>query len=511
MLSQHSTVNNQQLSFLRNQVFFELSQFFSLAQLEGVKNCATKLKEVLPIQSHLQQNKVLVAYGGGKDSSYMLTFVRMVQLFLFKKNGETFQIRVATNRHGGMPNSVMENIHRVYCALQLYDDPDVELLLIDGNKVSSFDPRLPLPHTVIEQNRQDILMTGHRTQAASRPTFCNACNISMVNSFGVASCYQGGVDVIITGDSRKEQRAYMLWVNRLAQKLNPNLLPHGHGFRNFLKTLDIISQSYFSEIYGEKANDQIEAHKIVADELALEPLFFSIYNYTEYAVGDHWELLTKYLGFEFDELAFSFSESDCANPALMAHLRGLKCQHVYGRTYVEGIEEYVKFAICLMRQKHFPDFLIDQISQRYSNEEAIKLMRQKINAFALESFGITEEQLICMVYAPFSEKGRNLETYLIREQPHLLPDINKIHKLLERKTESEISQQANDIASALHDITGLNLAQLITCYDSPMLGSNHNGKSDIVNLILDRDPHKGIIETRHSPNGSIVYEMISGR
>jgi hypothetical protein len=29
--------------------------------------------------------------------------------------------------------------------------------------------------------------------------------------------------------------------------------------------------------------------------------------------------------------AFSFTESDCANPTLMAHLRGLKCERLYGR------------------------------------------------------------------------------------------------------------------------------------------------------------------------------------
>jgi hypothetical protein len=512
-MSFHSSiVDNNSLLSLRNKLFSELSHFFSSAKLEGVKNCAIKLQEVLPIQSPLEQNKVLVAYGGGKDSSYMLTFVRLVQLILFKWNGETFQIRVVTNRHAGMPTSVIENIHRVYSALQLYDDPDVELLLIDGNKISLFNRSFPLPYNIVSQNRQDILMTGHRTQASSRPTFCNACNISMVNSFGIASCYDGGVDVIITGDSRKEQRAYMVWVNRLVQKISPDLSPSGHGFRDFLKNLDIVSQSYFREIYGDKANHEIEEHKIINDDITLDPLFFSIYNYTEYSAGNHWELLTKYLGFEFDELAFSFSESDCANPALMAHLRGLKCEHVYGRSYAEGIEEYVKFAISLMHQKQFPDFLIDQIIQRYSTAESITLMRKKINNFAFEAFGITEEQLICMVYAPFSEKGKNLETYLLKEQPKLLPDLDNIHQVLDGSEEEKTSQQSSDIANNLYHLSGLTLEQLRICYGSPLLGLNDkNAKLELVNLILERDPHKGIIETRHSPDGPTVYEMISGR
>jgi len=52
----------------------------------------------------------MVAYGGGKDSSYTLAFVRAMQLILFRVHGSTFQLRVATNRHAGMPRAVLENV-----------------------------------------------------------------------------------------------------------------------------------------------------------------------------------------------------------------------------------------------------------------------------------------------------------------------------------------------------------------------------------------------------------------
>jgi hypothetical protein len=172
-------------------------------QLEGATRCAVRLYAELRDREHLERNTVLIAYGGGKDSSYMLAFVRLVQLIIHRIYGRTFRMRVATNRHAGMPRAVMENIDRVYRALGLFGDPDCELLVIDGDRVSVFDVDLPQSPDVVRRNRTDILMTGHRTGGDARPTFCNACNLSMVNSFGLAAGYDGGVDLIVTGDSRR--------------------------------------------------------------------------------------------------------------------------------------------------------------------------------------------------------------------------------------------------------------------------------------------------------------------
>src|SRR5215471_8538504 len=189
------------------------------ANMEAALRCSVRLKDALPNPGPLDRNLVLVAYGGGKDSSYTLAFVRAMQLILFREYGTTFRLRVATNRHAGMPRAVLENVEREYQALRLTGDPDCELLLIDGNEVTPFDVDAPQRPEVIRRNRVDILMTGHRTFADGRPTFCNACNLSVFNSFGLAAAYAGGADLIITGDSKEEQREYTVWVSRLSRRL----------------------------------------------------------------------------------------------------------------------------------------------------------------------------------------------------------------------------------------------------------------------------------------------------
>jgi hypothetical protein len=478
--------------------------------------CAVRLHDALPDQVRLDRNVVLVAYGGGKDSSYLLAFVRAVQLILRQVHGSTFRLRVATNRHAGMPRAVLMNIDRAYRALRLYQDPACELLLLDGSRVRPFDLNAPQPAWLVARNRLDMLMAGHRTAGDGRPTFCNACNLSMVNSFGLAAGYRGGVDVIVTGDSRAEQRAYLLWVRRLARGLGrgPHRTaaadrtagtgqPARGGFGDVLDAADRIAGAYFGELYGGD-RDRL-AERRVCRQVPGRLRFFSIYDDTHYCSADHWELLTDFLGFEFDDIAFSFTESDCGNPALMAHLRGLKCERVYGRTYQEGLAEYTAFGLELMARKEFPVHLVEVIRRRYTGSGAAERMRAVAGAYAREAFGLTEEQLVCMVHAPFVGKGERLAGYLAAERPDLAGRVTELHELL-----GSAGAPRGPLTAELEAATGLRLDDLRTLYRSS--GPAAPGEQpDIFGRILAGDPHKAVIATRHAPGGPLVSETLSGR
>jgi hypothetical protein len=481
-------------------------------QLEGATRCAVRLYAELRDREHLERNTVLIAYGGGKDSSYMLAFVRLVQLIIHRIYGRTFRMRVATNRHAGMPRAVMENIDRVYRALGLFGDPDCELLVIDGDRVSVFDVDLPQSPDVVRRNRTDILMTGHRTGGDARPTFCNACNLSMVNSFGLAAGYDGGVDLIVTGDSRREQRDYYLWITRLARRFG--LQPPTElraGFPGFLRSLNLISQAYFTDIHGSDAAQTVAEHS-VTDDVPAALQFFSIYDDTGYASGDHWELLTGTLGFVFDDLAFSFTESDCGNPGLMAHLRALKTEHSFGRPYAEGLDEYVEFAISLMHQKEFPPQLVEIVRERYEGTAAARRMRDAMDAYAEDAYGLTEEHLVAMVHAPFTEKAANLETYLRAEQPDLVDSAARIRTLLAEHLDDPADQELTELTHRLERLSGLTLAQLRVLYASSLRApSAVPNDGELIDAILEGDPHKKIIYTRHDADGELVPELLSGR
>jgi hypothetical protein len=504
-------VDHTQQQQKRMEVLQRMMCYMDERMISAAHTSADRLLTILP-HYPLGNNSVLVAFGGGKDSSYMVSFVRFIQLLIFQKHQETFHLRIATNRHAGMPASVMENIDRVYLNLGLYGDSSVELLLIDDREVSPFEVDHPLPRTVIERNRLDILMTGHRCGGEARPTFCNACNLSMVNSFAVAASYGDGIDIMVTGDSRRELLTYLAWLRRVAGRFGISQQRRGSDFHAFLQIVDDISQFYFSDIYGAEATTEIEGRRMPSQSIARETRLFSIYHDTDYEVANHWELLTNFLAFRFDEIAFSFTESDCSNPALMAHLRGLKAEKVYGRSYEEGICEYLQFALQLMRHKDFPDELIALMEQRYQTPEAIQAMRAKLDGYTQAILDLTEEQLVCMLYSPFVQHCAGLANYIGREQPELVPYLPGIHALLTEGSDTlQSCEERSLLTEHLERITHLEIERLRTLYTLNSALNSQNVVHTPISTILERDPHKAVIRTLHSPNGSPVDEIISGR
>ncbi|WP_282082593.1 PqqD family protein [Streptomyces tendae] len=473
--------------------------------LSRVVRSATRLRAALGDDADLAGCTVMVAYGGGKDSSYAVAFVRAMQLVLDRIYGSTFRVRVVTSRHAGMPRSVMENIDRVYRALELRDDPRCELLVIDGDEVSAFDVDLPLPQAVVERGRADILMSGHRSAGDGRPTFCNACNLNMVHAFAIGASHDGGVDVIVTGDSPDEQYSYYAWVTRLAHSLK--VLPKSstqRRFGRFLEMFDGISGAYFADVHGE--GSPLAAPRAAGGRVREGLRFFSIYEETNYESGAHWEFLTQHMGFVFDDIAFSFSESDCGNPGLMAHLRGLKGEYRYGTSYAEALGEYVEFAVGIMKKKDFPEQLVEAMRRRYAGQEGVRRMRAAMDAYALAAHRLTGEQLVCMIFSPFVDRGANLSGYLSAVEPGLAVKVPVIHALL---AGTELDDGDDSLRQSLERLSGLTLEQLRQLYGASAM--NSAGDSSLLSTILAGDPHKKVIKTRRQSDGALVEELISGR
>ncbi len=487
-------------------VYQELLKALSEEDVSAVSICADDLYEALPKKDHLSDNVVMVAYGGGKDSAYATAFVRALQLEIKERfSGDTFSLRIAIMRHPGMPYSVMGNIHRTLDSLGTLTDPLVETLLIERNRFKKFDRDAPMPYDLVEQTKIDMLMSGHRTYGDGRTTFCTACNFNVGRTFGLAASYGAGVDLIITGDSPSEQKEYAKWVSSLARAAGQDMsaAQSKKGFNRFLTTMDNLSAQYFSEIHGSSHQRRLEERRLkvsVPDSLR----FFSIYEHTNYASGDHWDLL-QFLGFEFDELAFNFTESDCANPLLMAHLRGLRTENVYGTSYAEGIGQYVTFATSLMRKKEFPEFLVEEIVGRYSTPEGINRMRELASGYAEEIYGLNEEQLICMVFSPFAGQGEHLSAYLNKFQPELEEHEEFIKAALSGK--GDLDQQLVD---SLESASGLSFNNLKSLYQGPLWRPARPGGQSLNEIIMSTDANVSNIDQMLG-SGETITDRVAGR
>ncbi|SDS85701.1 hypothetical protein [Pseudomonas prosekii] len=482
----------------------QLNRYFCADERRAVATLGERLTDAAGGLDGLTRYKLMVAYGGGKDSSYTVAMLRAAQLHLSVLHGRTFQLRIANMRHAGVPDAVMANIDRVYRALHLFDDPRVEMLVVDHRQIRPFERHLPFPDDVQTMNRFDVLMNGHRTAGDGRPTFCNSCNLAVADFYGRAAWWQGGVNAVVTGDSRKEQKHYFTWIMRLAQRLGLNVDEcRRQGFRGLLQALDGVAQVYFVELFGEGFDYQRDERRVACGDDQADPAFISIYDLVSYKVEDHWELITEFLDFRFEELAFSFTESDCANPMLMAHFRGLKAQYVQGRSYNQGIAEYLELAQALMRKKEMPQRLIDLAMAAYADAEGMQARRTLATTFAEQAFGLDEAQLVCMQFAPFVDSGRELSSFLGLCHPQRLPELDALHQLLGGEREDAALSQW------LTQVSGLPLPALRSLYAHQRI--DFDSDATLIARVRAGDPHKGRISRYDPATGETVVELVSGR
>lgn len=482
-----------------------LNGYLSEREREAVATAGQRLVRAAGGPDRLPSYKVMVAYGGGKDSTYVVAFVRAVQLDLRLRLGATFALRVANMRHAGVPHAVMENIDRVYRALDMLDDEQAELLTVDHTQIRRFHRDLPLPDRLRQINRLDVLMNGHRAAGDGRPTFCNSCNLAVADFYGRAAWWDGGVRAVMTGDSSREQRLYSVWIMRLAAECGVDVAgARDFGFHGLLSALRDIGHAYVRELFGDDSAAELAEREIATGDRTLQPEFISIYDLVSYRVDDHWGLITDFLGFRFDDLAFSFTESDCANPLLMAHLRGLRAQYVACRGYADGITEYLHLARELMYRKEMPETLIRLVLERYDSPEKVQERRRAAAAFAEQAFGLGEDELVALVFSPFTDHGARLAAFVDRCHPHMSGDLDALHAALRGEQDA-----GSPAAPWLESVSGLPLRYLRRLYDSPL--ADFTRRDSVLARVRAGDPHKAEIDTVDPASGQPVTELISGR
>jgi len=499
------SIHEQAMTYVYQQVLQRLLSYLNRAERTALQLLIQRLIVAAGGMERVGQYKILVAFSGGKDSAYTVALLRAAQLSIACRAPTTFNLRIANMRHPGMTSAVMDNINRCYSALFLHDDPRVELLVVDHRYVQGFEPDLPFSTAGREQNRSDMLLGGHLTAGDARTTFCNSCYLGMTEFLGRAACWGTGVDAVLSGDSLKEQKQYATWIMRLARQ-NGQQVEHWHtlGFSTALSTIDSVGQAYYHELYGEEPQPTgFPARTPIYPGKPVTPAFLTVADLIGFKLEDHWALLTDFLGFRFDDLAFSFSESDCANPLLMAHMRGLKAQFVQGRDYADGINEYLELAAGMMRRKGMPRRLIDQAMAAYDSAEKMLERRELASGYAQEAFGLNEAQLVCLMFAPFVDSGAQLESFLRRCHPGMLVALTDLHKVLSGEGASD------QVVQWLVDVSGLTLKGLQNLYAKRRV--DFSDDSSIIARVRASDPDKGHVMTIDQETGETVSELISGR
>jgi hypothetical protein len=176
---------------------------------------------------------------------------------------------------------------------------------------------------------------------------------------------------------------------------------------------------------------------------------------------------------------------------------------VQGRSYNQGIAEYLELAQALMRKKEMPQRLIDLAMAAYADAEGMQARRTLAANFAEQAFGLDEAQLVCMQFAPFVDRGRELSSFLGLCHPQRLPELDALHQLLGGEREDAALSQW------LTQVSGLPLPALRSLYAHQRI--DFDSDATLIARVRAGDPHKGRISRYDPATGETVVELVSGR
>ena len=451
-----SAIHDQAMNYVYQQVLHRLLGYFSRAERTALQLFIQRLVIAAGGMERIGDYKVLVVQAGTRDSGYTLAFLRAAQLSIAARAPSTFNLRIATLRHAWMSPAAMANVHRSYGALFVYDDPRVEVLMLDECNVLPFDHLTPISDAGRERNRRNVLLSGHLSPGKKRSMFRDEYHLSMGDFYAVMTRWEGGVDTLVNGDSPREQRQYLSCFISAAQRIG--LSAQGTSaldFDDLFRVLDEFGQDYYRELCA--GNDQ-EDLGIAAREASRPVSYVGLHDLVGGNNEERWPLLSEFLGFQFDQFTSHVGESECASPLLLAHMRGLQAQYVRGRGYDGGIAEYLQRVSVRMRKKNLPDKVVEQALHVYSSPDRIEERRALANAYARQTLGLNEAQLVCLLFSPFVSEGAGLEDFLRRCHPGMLVAIPELHKAL--RTQSAPEQ----VMQWMVDVSGLPVSVLGKLY-----------------------------------------------
>ncbi|WP_256345518.1 hypothetical protein [Pseudomonas sp. PD9R] len=443
-----TNIHDQAMNYVYQQVLQRLLSFFSRAERTALQLLIQRLAVAAGGIEQIGNYKVLVIQSGSRDSCYSLALLRAAQLTIASRAPATFQLRVATLRLNGSSAAALENIHRTYSALFVYDDPRVEVLMVDNREVLPFDHVAPLSKTGRESNRRNQLMIGHRRSWDEPLDLWDDGYLATGEFYGQIARWNNGVDAWVSGDSSRQQKQFIDGFKRAAAKAGLETSNQVEpGYSGLFALLDELGSDYYRMFYAE--HDQEQWRPAEQFETCRRTTFINIHDMLVSNLEERWPLLTEFLGFQADELTTQLSDNEYVSLSISAHVRGLHACFVQGQTYESGVAQYLQRALVMMRRKQLPERLCEQAMEAFGYPAALAEQRARTTAEVQLSLGLSEAQLVCLLFAPFVEKGAALERFLRQCHPGMLVAMPDLHRAMQGQPVAE------QIMQWMVDVSGL--------------------------------------------------------
>lgn len=425
-----STIHDQAMNYVYQQVLQRLLSFFSRAERTALQLLIQRLAVAAGGMDRIGEFKVLVTQSGTRDCCYSLALMRAAQLSIAGRAPATFQLRVATLRSNGVPASALHNMHRSFGALFLYDDPRVELLMVDHREVLPFNHQACISDEGRTAGRLNLLMVGHRRGWDEDLALWDDLYLTTAEFYGQVARWGNGVDAFVASDSARHQELFINGLDRAARKANIGALPAtAGGFSALFGLLDNMGGDCYRELFPE--TDLMPWRPLGEFEACRRTSYIGIDDMVVGKMEERWPLLIDFLGFQADELMLEARIGECADPLVGAYLNGLQASFTEGRSYEAGVTEYLQQCLATMRRRGTPEQLCERFVATCANLSDFSEHRLLAAASLQRNFDLNEAQLTCLLFAPFIDGGVGLERFLRTCHPGMLVAMPELHRAMQ--------------------------------------------------------------------------------
>lgn len=448
-----SAIHEQAMIHVYQQVLQRLLSFYSRGERTALQLLIQRLIVAAGGIERIGDYRVLTVQNGSRESFYVLTALRAAQLSIAGRHPVTFTLRVATPRLSETSQATLENIHRCYSALFVYDDPRVELLMADNREVMPFNHKQPLSEAGHHANRMDMLLVGHLRPVDGPLEIGDEGYLAMAEFYRHMARWDAGVDSLITNNTPRQQKQFMSGLRRATRKIGLTV-DNISSFDSLIAHLDTLGGDPYKHFYGPehhgawKPEAQFQACRRVS-HIGIDDLT------VDRSEGTNWPLFSEFLRVQTEQFISPAPENGNLSPLLLAHLHGLQACYLQGRSYETGYGDYVQRAIMIMHRKQLPKHACEQARLLFGSPALVPERRAQAAEDAYRILGLNETQLVCMLFAPFVEQGAGMENFLRCCHPGMLVAMPDLHKAMQgAPIADQVTQWMVEVSGLPVDVLG---------------------------------------------------------
>lgn len=433
-----SHIHDQAIQYIFQQVLHRLLKHMNHAQRASLQLLIKRLVNAAGGPDALGGFTLLAIDSGDRNSAHALACLRAAQLNLATRLPQTFNLRVIAVPSPGRYLEALDYHERCFSALFLHDDPRVQLLVASGGQLQPFCSQWPATAEHQARERDALLMFGHLCKGSPDNLFGSRRQLALAEGYALALTGAEGVDAFVTGVPARLRQRQLAWSRRCLRAAGlaiPRSIPFcERNLADSLKRAQALlpwacpAGENLSPGRPTSACNQAALQVVTIDDLLVD------------TPQDDW--LECMLGSLETERAWGSTAFAC-DALPLAHLHGLRARLIEQRTYEEGVR-------CL--RATLPR---DVWEEGYLQSDAV---REQAEEHFRQGYDIEETQLACLLFTPFSMRGRGLETYLRTCHPSMRVAAPYMHKALRGE------QCPKAVSQWLSDTSGLSLPRLQRLY-----------------------------------------------